>query len=77
MIEEEVSVQHSNIEESEMGALQALHLNENAVWAVRQRIGSGPGLLNCMDCGLEIPLARRLAVAGCKTCIVCQTKAEM
>lgn len=71
------SVQHSNIEESEMGQLHAMHLSENAVRAVQARLGSGPSLEFCSVCGEDIPLARRLAVAGCKTCISCQTIAEM
>ena len=27
----------------------------------------------CLDCGEEIPEARRRAVAGCKRCVECQT----
>lgn len=35
-------------------------------------MGHGPALLQCEDCGEEIPEARRAAVAGCRTCIDCQ-----
>jgi phage/conjugal plasmid C-4 type zinc finger TraR family protein len=67
------SVQHENLEESEMGALHAIHLNENALAAVRARMGTGPSLEDCTDCGESIPEDRRLAVQGCLRCIHCQT----
>lgn len=67
------SVQHSNIEESEMGQLHALHLNENAIAAVRAAMPTGASLEECVDCGEAIPLARRLAAQGCTRCITCQT----
>lgn len=70
------SVQHSNIEEAEMGQLHALHLNENAIAAVRAAIPTGVSLEQCLDCGEAIPLARRLAVQGCLRCITCQTLHE-
>lgn len=70
------SYQHSNIEENEMGQLHALHLNMNALAAVQARIKSGPSLTECEDCGDDIPEARQAAVAGCTTCIFCQTKRE-
>lgn len=70
------SVQHSNIEESEMGQLHAMHLSMNAVAAVRARLGSGPSLFNCCDCGAVIPEARRSAIAGCKHCIECKVASE-
>jgi phage/conjugal plasmid C-4 type zinc finger TraR family protein len=76
MIEIE-SVQHSNIEESEMGQLHAMHLNLNAIDAVRARIPTGNSLAVCIDCGDDIPEARRLAAKGCTRCIVCQTRNEM
>lgn len=70
------SFQHSNLEESEMGQIHALHLNENAIAAVRKRMGTGPSLEECSDCGEAIPLQRRLAVQGCQRCIYCQTLQE-
>ena len=75
-MEEIESVQHSNIEEAEMGQLHALHINANAVAAVRARIGSGPSAEFCDDCGATIPEARRLAVAGCRLCIECKSVSE-
>lgn len=70
------SYQHTNIEENEMGQLHALHLNENAIAAVRKNIRTGPSLEECEDCGEPIPEARRMAIAGCTTCIDCQSVRE-
>lgn len=70
------SVQHSNIEESEMGQLHALHLNENAIAAIRKRMPTGDSAEECTDCGEVIPLERRLAAKGCMRCIHCQTLHE-
>jgi len=75
MIEPE-SVQHSNIEESEMGQLHALHLNENAIAAVRRSMSTGPSRVDCVDCGEKIPAARRRAAPGCMRCIYCQALSE-
>jgi len=76
MIEIE-SVQHSNIEESEMGQLHALHLNDNAIARVRAAMPTGLSLEECVDCGDKIPLARREAVQGCRRCIHCQGLSEL
>lgn len=70
------SYQHTNIEENEMGQLHALHLNENAIAAVRKNIRTGPSLEECEDCGEPIPEARRLAISGCTTCVDCQELRE-
>lgn len=70
------SYQHTNIEENEMGQIHALHLNENAIAAVRKNIRTGPSLEECEDCGEPIPEARRVAIAGCTTCIDCQSARE-
>jgi phage/conjugal plasmid C-4 type zinc finger TraR family protein len=75
-MEEIESFQHSNIEEAEMGQLLALHLNMNAEAAVRARIKTGPSLAECEECGEPIPEARQKAVAGCTTCIHCQSMLE-
>jgi phage/conjugal plasmid C-4 type zinc finger TraR family protein len=76
---EEINTQHSNMEEAEMGQLQALHLNMNAIAAHRKAMdlkASKPSLAECEECGEDIPEARQLAVAGCTTCIWCQSKLE-
>ena len=70
------SYQHTNIEENEMGQIHALHLNENAIAAVRKNIRTGPSLEECEDCGEPIPEARRVAITGCTTCVDCQSARE-
>ena len=32
---------------------------------------------NCIECGLEIPSARQIAIPGVETCVGCQSVAEM
>lgn len=70
------SFQGENLEEGEMGQRHAEHLNQNAIEAVRARIGSGPSAEECDACGATIPEARRLAVAGCRLCIECKSASE-
>ena len=48
----------------------------NAIAAVRAKIGVGPGLTHCAECGDKIPKARRLAVPGVQLCVDCQNYAE-
>ena len=67
---------YDNEEESEMGQLHAIHLNMNAIAEVRRKLGAGPSLEECEECGEEIPKARQLAVQGCRLCIHCQTAKE-
>jgi phage/conjugal plasmid C-4 type zinc finger TraR family protein len=69
-------IQNENLEEAEMGQLHAIHNNMNAIAAVRARIGTGPGLPHCAECGDKIPKARRLAVPGVQMCVDCQEYAE-
>ncbi len=38
--------------------------------------GDSASLKECFICGDEIPIARRKAVKGCKTCFPCQREAE-
>ena len=45
---------------------------EDAVKRARSRLPSGPGLSVCIDCGGDIPEARRKAIAGVRLCVVCQ-----
>lgn len=33
-------------------------------------------LTECLDCGHDIPEERRFAIAGCETCVDCQTVRE-
>jgi phage/conjugal plasmid C-4 type zinc finger TraR family protein len=69
----------SNMAEEEMGQLHAIHNNMNAVAAVRRQLerqAAEPSAEECEECGDEIPLARRLAVPGCKLCVFCKEKQE-
>lgn len=76
MIKEHQQFQGENFEEAEMGQIEAIHNNMNAIDAVRAKLGSGPGLSHCEECGDEIPHERRAAVAGVRLCIFCQEAAE-
>jgi len=69
-------IQNENLEEAEMGQLHAIHNNMNAIAAIRNKIGVGPGLTHCAECGDKIPKARRLAVPGVSLCVDCQNYAE-
>lgn len=69
----------SNLAEEEMGQLHAIHNNMNAVAAVRKAMekqAEQPSLSECEECGEEIPLARRLAVKGCRLCVYCKALTE-
>jgi phage/conjugal plasmid C-4 type zinc finger TraR family protein len=67
------SFQHSNIDESEMGQIHAIHLNDNAIAAVRRSMPTGESAVDCTECGEKIPESRRAAAKGCLRCIHCQT----
>ncbi len=43
------------------------------VMRARARMPTGEGETHCVECGDEIPEARRLAVSGVRTCIACQS----
>ncbi len=45
----------------------------DAVVAARARIPAGESLLECTECGDEIPERRRQALPGVKTCVRCQS----
>ncbi len=48
-----------------------------AIEAVRYKVGNDDASQKeCVICGAEIPLARRKAMKGCKTCIDCQKETE-
>jgi len=48
----------------------------DGVAAARARMPAGPGTLYCDDCDEEIPLARRTALPGVRTCVSCQAKRD-
>jgi phage/conjugal plasmid C-4 type zinc finger TraR family protein len=45
----------------------------DAVLAARARMPSGEGAAACEDCGEDIPVRRRTALPGTRTCVACQT----
>lgn len=50
---------------------------EMRVKALRGRLGRpDEGRATCIDCGLEIPQARRLALPSCQRCVDCQDQVE-
>lgn len=44
----------------------------DGVLHARSRLPSGESLLFCVECGDDIPEARRRALPGCRTCVACQ-----
>jgi phage/conjugal plasmid C-4 type zinc finger TraR family protein len=45
----------------------------DGVSTARARLPSGEGSPHCIECGEEIPLRRRAALPGARTCIDCQS----
>ena len=45
----------------------------DAVRAARARMPVGEGAAQCVDCGEDIPEARRRALPGARTCVACQS----
>ena len=45
----------------------------DAVKRARAHLPTGDGELHCVECGEEIPQARRRALPGVRTCIACQS----
>jgi phage/conjugal plasmid C-4 type zinc finger TraR family protein len=44
----------------------------DGVLAARARLPAGEGRTHCVECGDEIPEARRRALPGASTCVPCQ-----
>lgn len=49
---------------------------EDAVKLARAKLPSGESSEHCDECGADIPLARRQAIAGVRHCISCQSGLE-
>lgn len=45
----------------------------DGVISARARLPTGPGRPDCVECGEDIPMARRRALPGATTCVDCQT----
>lgn len=55
-----------------------VELERNVMVArVVARLPSGPGSESCARCGDDIPLARRRALPGTRTCVDCAAMIEM
>jgi phage/conjugal plasmid C-4 type zinc finger TraR family protein len=70
------NVEYNNEEEAEIAQILSLQRNFDAINEIRKKIGTGPSLSHCEECGEEIPKARQEAISGCKFCIDCQTYFE-
>ena len=46
---------------------------EDAVERTRNRLPRGESLLECEECGAEIPEGRREALPGVRLCVACQS----
>ncbi len=44
----------------------------DAVAGARASLPTGEGVTHCLECGDEIPEARRRALPGARTCVLCQ-----
>jgi len=51
---------------------------KDAVEAARARLtaAAGEGETHCVECGEEIPEARRAALPGARTCVACQSERD-
>ena len=49
---------------------------EDAVERARSRLPHGESLLQCEDCGAEIPEGRREALRGVRLCVECQSERD-
>lgn len=45
----------------------------DGVLTARARLPTGEGLAQCVECGDDIPPARRAVLPGARTCVRCQT----
>jgi len=45
----------------------------DGVMSARARLPQGDGTSHCVECGDEIPAARRRAMPGASTCVACQS----
>ena len=45
----------------------------DGVLRARSRLPTGGGETHCVECGEEIPAARRRALPGARTCVACQS----
>lgn len=53
-------------------SINAMAMVDNFVEIARMMIPKGEGTLVCVDCGMDIPAARKAAMPGCRYCVTCQ-----
>ena len=71
--------EYNNEEEAEIAQIQNLFINQNAIDAVRNQMAKQaeqPSEEFCVECGEEIPEARRKLVPGVQLCVFCKEKSE-
>jgi RNA polymerase-binding transcription factor DksA len=76
---QENEFEYNNEEEAEVAQINSLIANMNAVDQIRKKLQAAalePSAEECIQCGEEIPKARRLAVPGVQYCIFCKSKRE-
>ena len=49
---------------------------DDAVKLARSRLPRGEGLLQCEECGADIPEGRREALPGVRLCVECQSERD-
>jgi len=49
---------------------------ESAVQLAKSRLPDGESLTHCEECEAEIPEARRRAIPGVRSCVICQSERE-
>jgi phage/conjugal plasmid C-4 type zinc finger TraR family protein len=49
---------------------------KDAILAARARLAAGEGETHCVECGEEIPPARRKAIPSARTCVACQSERD-
>jgi len=72
--------QYSNESEEDMGQLHAIHNNMNHIADVNRQLAEQakkPSEKECLECGEEIPEARRISVPGVQYCVPCQEYFEI
>jgi phage/conjugal plasmid C-4 type zinc finger TraR family protein len=71
---------YNNEEESELGQLHAIHIHLNAIADVQRQLAAQarrPSSTYCLECGDDIPLARRELIPGVTLCIHCKQHNEL
>jgi len=71
--------QYNNEEEAEMAQLHSIHIHMNAVADVQRKLAKlaeSPSAKECVECGDEMPEARREALPGVQLCVYCQEQIE-